>query len=249
MFAFLFCYSNASACTIFNVNEGGKVIVGNNEDWLYSTNVKVWFVPPTKKSYGRVCFGWNQFLFFPQAQGGMNDQGLFFDWTLCPKSKPSKFSFKRKIATFSLPDKLLAECSTVDEAIKWLKKYNFLFIHSHIMLVDKGGNSAVVEWVDGELRIIKKEGIYQIIKNFWLSHPELGNFPCNRYNKVMEMLENRDEISVEYFTSILNMVSQYKQTEDGKEIGTIYSNIYDLTNGEVCIYYKRNYEKHIKFNL
>jgi penicillin V acylase-like amidase (Ntn superfamily) len=56
----------------------------------------------------------------------MNDQGLFFDWALCPKSDPPEFSFRKKISTFSLPDKLLAECATVDEAITWLKQYNIL---------------------------------------------------------------------------------------------------------------------------
>jgi penicillin V acylase-like amidase (Ntn superfamily) len=64
----------------------------------------------------------------------MNDQGLFFDWALCPKSESPEFSFKKKIATFNLPDSLLAECATVDEAIVWLKQYNILFIRSHIML-------------------------------------------------------------------------------------------------------------------
>jgi choloylglycine hydrolase len=249
LIAFLFSYSNVLACTVFNCNRGNLVLVGNNEDWKYSTDVKVWFVPPTGKSFGRVCFGWNQFLFFPQAQGGMNDQGLFFDWALCPKSNPPKFSFKKKIATFSLPDNLLAKCSTVDEAIRWLKQYNILFIRSHIMLVDRSGNSAVVEWVDGKLRILNKKDNYQVITNYWLLHPELGNYPCWRYDKVTEMMENRNEISVEYFTSILKTVSKYERTEDGKECGTIYSNVYDLTNGEVYIYYKRDFENPIKVNL
>jgi len=249
LFAFLFCFHEAFACSIFNAHKGDMVLVGNNEDWLYSTDVKVWFVPPTPKSYGRVCLGWKQLLFFKQAQGGMNDQGLFLDWALCPKSKIPRFSFKKKIATFSLPDKLLAECSTVEEGIKWLKHYTFLYIRSHIMLVDKNGNSAVVEWVEGELKVIHKKGRYQIITNFWLSHPELGNFPCTRYNKITEMLENMDSISVNYFKSILKKVTNYNKTDNEKESGTIYSNIYDLGNGEVYIYYKRDFENAVKFNL
>lgn len=248
LIAQFFSYSHVSACTVFNCNRGNIVLAGNNEDWNYSTDVKIWFVPPIGKNYGRVCFGWNQFIFFPQAQGGMNDQGLFVDWALCPESNTPKFSFKKKIATFSLTDNLLAKCSTVDEAIGWLKQYNILFIRSHIMLVDKSCNSAVVEWVDGNLKILKKKDDYQIITNFWLLHPELGNYPCKRYDKVNGMLKNKKKISVEYFTSILKMVSKYKR-EDTKEYGTIYSNVYDLTNGEVYIYYKRNFENPLKINL
>ena len=246
---FLFSHSNTLACTVFNCNRSNKVLVGNNEDWNYSTDVAIWFVSPTSKSYGRVCFGWNQLFFFRQAQGGMNDLGLFFDWDLCPKSEPPEFSFKKKIAVFSLPDNLLAECATVDEAIAWLKQYNILFIQSHIMLVDRSGNSAVVEWVDGEMRVLRKINDYQVITNFWLSHPELGNYPCKRYNKVTEIMENKNEISVKYFASILKMVSKYERTEDGKESGTIYSNVYDLANGDVYIYYQRNFENPIKVNL
>lgn len=249
MTALLFSFDDASACTIFNCNRNDKVLVGNNEDWKYSADVEMWFVSPTGKSYGRVLFGWKQLFFFRQAQGGMNDRGLIFDWALCPKSDPPKFSFDKKIATFSLPENLLAECATVDEAITWLKQYNILFIRSHIMLVDKSGSSAVVEWVDGEMRILRKEKDHQVMTNFWLSHPELGNYPCRRYDKVTEMMENRNEISVEYFASILRSVTEYERAEDGQESGTIYSNVYDLSNGEVHIYYKRDFENPIKVNL
>ncbi len=246
---FLFSYDNALACTVFNCNGGSKILVGNNEDGEYSTNVQMWFVSPKKKSYGRVLFGWKQLFIFRQAQGGMNDRGLFLDWALCPKSDPPKFSFKKKIATFSLPDNLLSECATVDEAIRWLKQYNILFIRSHIMLVDKSGSSAVIEWVDGEMRIIKKTKDFQVMTNFWLSHPQLGNYPCLRFDKATEMIENRNEISVEYFASILNEVSVYKRTEDGQESGTIYSNVYDLANGDVYIYYNRDFQHPIKVSL
>jgi len=179
----------------------------------------------------------------------MNDQGLFFDWALCPKSDPPPFSFKKKLASFSLPDNLLAECATVDEAIAWLKQYNILFIRSHIMLADKKGNTAVVEWVDGEIRILRGKNYCQVITNFWLSHPELGNYPCPRYNKVMEMSENKKEISVEYIQSILKLVSEYERTKDGNESGTIYSNVYDLSSGDVYVYYKRDFENPVKINL
>jgi len=246
---FLLSYGNTSACTVFNCNRGNKVLVGNNEDGNYSTDVEIWFVKRSANGYGRICFGWKQLLFFRQAQGGMNDQGLFFDWALCPKSDPPPFSFKKKLASFSLPDNLLAECATVDEAIAWLKQYNILFIRSHIMLADKKGNTAVVEWVDGEIRILRGKNYCQVITNFWLSHPELGNYPCPRYNKVMEMSENKKEISVEYIQSILKLVSEYERTKDGNESGTIYSNVYDLSSGDVYVYYKRDFENPVKINL
>lgn len=239
---------DVNACTIFTIHRGDKILVGNNEDGCYSTAVKMWFVPPSEGRFGRVCFGWNQLFFFRQAQGGMNDQGLFFDWALCPDSIPPKFSFHKKIATFSMPEKLLAECATVDEAVAWLGQYNILFIRSHIMLADRSGQSAVVEWVDGEVRVVMKSGDSQVISNFWLSRPELGNYPCPRYDRVTEWLVGLPIISSESMTSILEDVSSYER-KDGNEYGTLYSNIYDLTNGDVYIYYKRGFGKPLIINL
>ena len=239
---------NTTACTVFSSFQGNIALVGNNEDGKYSTDVEIWFASPSGGKFGRVCFGWKQLLFFKQAQGGMNDQGLFFDWALCPKSDPPKFSFHKKTATFSMPESLLSECATVEEAIEWLEHYNILFIRSHIMLADRTGNSAVVEWVDGKMNVIQKSGNYQIITNFWLSHPELGNYPCPRYNIAMEMLTATESISVEHVSSILKQTSQHDPTGKGK-YGTIYSNIYDLTNGNISIYYKQDFDHPYEINL
>ncbi|RPI00176.1 MAG: hypothetical protein EHM72_09950 [Calditrichaeota bacterium] len=245
----LIVIAQLDGCTIFTIHRGSQVLAGNNEDSQYSTAVKIWFVPPTAGRYGRICFGWNQLFFFRQAQGGMNDQGLFFDWALCPDAVPPKFSLKNKVATFNMPENLLAECATVDEAVAWLGRFNILFIRSHIMLADRRGNSAVVEWVDGEFRVIKKNGDIQVITNFWLSHPELGNYPCPRYDRVTESIKAMPIISVERLTSTLEDVSTYERTKDGNEYGTLYSNVYDLTHGDVYIYFKRGFDIPLNINL
>ncbi len=243
----IFYLSTGTPSTVFNISEDNLVFVGNNEELDYSTDVEVWFTPATKKSHGRICFGWKQFMCFRIAEGGMNDQGLFFDWASCPKSKPPIFPGKEMLLRHCINDRILAECSTVDEAIRWLQKYT-LITHSHIMLVDKTGNSAIVEWVNNELKIIRKKGVYQVMNNFWLSHPELGGYPCDEYGLTVKMLEERVNLSVEYVTSTLKLVSIHKQIK-GKVIGTIYSNVYDLMNGDVYTYYKLDYENPIKFNL
>jgi len=239
--------SNGTSSTVFSISEDNLVFVGNNEELDYSTDVEVWFVPATKKAYGRICFGWRQFMCFRIAEGGMNDQGLFFDWASCPKSKPPIFPGKEMLLRHCINDRILAECATVDEAIRWLKRYTII-TNSHIMLADKGGNSAVIEWVDSELSVINKKGTYQVMNNFWLSRPELGEFPCDEYGLTVKMLEERVDLSIEYIVSTLKLVSIYKQIS-GKVIGTIYSNVYDLVNGDVYTYYKLDYENSVIFNL
>jgi len=64
-----------SACTIFMGSSGGKVFVGNNEDFI-DPNTYVWFLTPSPDKLGRVYFGYGHEL----PQGGMNEKGLFFDY-------------------------------------------------------------------------------------------------------------------------------------------------------------------------
>ncbi len=255
----IFCFiSQSLGCTIFNANQNDLVLVGNNEDWYYSSDAKVWFVPPTKKYYGRVCFGfplkeagWYLSFLGNFAMGGMNEQGLFVDAASCPKTKAPHFPGKPLL--IYAEEEFLKRCATVDDAIKMAGEFNFPFnlsgMHLHFMVVDKNGNSAVIEWVNKELKIIKKEKSFQVITNFWYTAPELGNYPCVRYNKASEMLENNNNISITFFANILESVSQYWKNKKGNEVGTVYSNVYDLKNGKVYVYYKRDFTKPLCFNL
>ena len=66
------------ACTIFYVSRDGVILAGNNEDWE-DPSTKMWFFPPAGNKHGWIKFGFGSG--FPQ--GGMNDQGLFWDATAC----------------------------------------------------------------------------------------------------------------------------------------------------------------------
>jgi hypothetical protein len=57
------------------MTDGQRVLVGNNEDSKIPYT-RVWFVPAEKDQFGRVYFGYDNWI----PQGGMNDQGLFFDY-------------------------------------------------------------------------------------------------------------------------------------------------------------------------
>ena len=99
----LIANSPARSCTVFFDFDGKLALAGSNEDWA-DANTQVWFVPPTKDTYGIVYFGFgkgeypkggvsNRKLKIPKEgitkinpedlyglpQGGMNEKGLFFD--------------------------------------------------------------------------------------------------------------------------------------------------------------------------
>jgi len=63
------------ACTGFMMTDGEIVLVGNNEDSKIPYT-RVRFIPAENERFGRVYFGYDNW----SPQGGMNDQGLFFDF-------------------------------------------------------------------------------------------------------------------------------------------------------------------------
>ena len=61
-------------CTVFYAASSDLAIAGNNED-SFSPLTGAWFIPASDGRYGRVYFGYDDL----SPQGGLNDQGLFFD--------------------------------------------------------------------------------------------------------------------------------------------------------------------------
>lgn len=217
---------NTLGCTIFNASNADTVLVGNNEDWN-DTNTGVCFLPAEKGKFGRIFFGY--FTAFPQ--GGMNERGLFYDAVRVtnityapPVSK--KLNYKGNLA-----EKILEECSTVDQAIILYRKYNEPNLgYAKFMFVDKNGVSAIIgwDWSENDISIVRKKNNYQLLG--------VGEWTLQQLFK-----KDNQNITVERFRTMLEASrQQYK---------TVYSNIYDLKNGEVYVYNQSNYDYVVKFKF
>ena len=113
-----FLAPSADACTAFYAAYKGLILVGNNEDW-WNPRTKMWFISPGENKYGRVYFGFDDFW----PQGGMNDQGLFFDG-FATKPLLVKKSIHKPVYKGNLIDKIMSECATINEVLNVLEKYN-----------------------------------------------------------------------------------------------------------------------------
>ena len=144
-------------------------------------------------------------------------------------------------------EKIVQECATLDEVISMLSQYDLDgWNNFQLMFADKSGASAVVGAdKNGELAITRKKGGFQVSTNYNLANPEFGaySYPCRRFNMATEMLEDMKELTVDYFRSILAAVHA-----EGSSV-TVYSNICDLTNGDIYIYNFHNFGEVAKFNL
>ena len=226
--------SSVFACTGFCVSQGDLVLVGNNEDWK-NPFTKVWNEPAGDGKYGRVYFGFDNF--YPQ--GGMNEKGLVFDGFATGPHKV-KDSLNKPTYGGNLMDKVMSECATVDEALKLFDKYNLEFLERAMFFVaDENGDSAIIE---GD-KIIRKNGKYQIVTNFYQSEAKNGQIPCERYKIADAMLKEADDISVDLCKRVLAATHNEGQTP------TVYSNVYDLKKRIVYLYHFHNFQNVMKIDL
>jgi len=242
LFIIVFSHPFALACTVFMASDGDKILVGNNEDYNIP-HARVWFFPSKNGQYGRVYFGYDNF----RPQGGMNDQGLFFDALLTEKMEIHLSKDKPKFKG-DFFDSFLAECATINDVLKLFESYNLEFMSEYqLFFADKTGHSVIIE---GD-HTIRKTGSYQLATNFLQSRVKNNRYPCEwykggciRYQKAETMLKKRHPISVEYFRDILEATHQYT-------IGTrtLYSNIYDLKKGLVYLYYLHNFDNEVVIDL
>jgi len=238
----VFAHSSASACTAFIASDSNTVLVGNNEDYNIP-HTRVWFIPAQNGRYGRVYFGYDNW----RPQGGMNDQGLFFDALI---TEPMEIinSINKPIFKGDLFDTFLAECATVKEVLNLIDNYNLEFMSEYqLFFADKTGDSVIIE---GD-HTIRKTGSYQIASNFLHSQVKENRYPCEwykggcvRFQTAEMMLKDLRIISVEHFRNILEATHQ-------NTLGTrtLYSNIYDLKRGLIYLYYLHNYDNEVIINL
>jgi hypothetical protein len=234
-------------CTIFTYSKGGTVLFGNNEDWHNRTDV-VYFVPPEGGRYGAVYLG-QRYTDRYNPQGGMNEMGLAFDANGLPEArlndKPELPRPRTWIAVM-----MMEECATVEEAIELAKSYSWgSSLRYQLHLADAKGDAVVIgAGEDGELAFTRLEGEgFLVSTNFNLADPNNGRSPCGRYDTASVMLSDiggDDSPSLGDFSVVLEAVAQR-----GETINTVYSNIFDLKNLVVHLYYFHQFEEEVTIHL
>ena len=234
--AFLVLASNTplSACTGVAVSGDGTVLFGNNEDWNDPVTY-VWYVASEEGQYGGVYFGYSDF--FPQ--GGMNERGLCYDGFATPYN-PVHNDGNKPLYGGRFVDRVMEQCETIGEVVHMFDSFYIPWLaNCQFMFVDRTGASVIIE---GD-SVVYGEGNYQVCTNFYQSNPQLGWWPCWRYNTAIAMLENSDSVSVDMVRSILDAVHQ-----EGS-YPTLYSNIYDLNRGLAYVYLNHDFETVLRIDL
>ncbi|WP_276356083.1 linear amide C-N hydrolase [Cohnella caldifontis] len=225
------------------------MFVGNNEDGT-NFNAKAWFVPSNGESYGYVAFGFED----GYAQGGMNDQGFFMDWATTeiqsiPYSKGQRY-LRLNVFGYDFNEMILRKSATVEDAIALYRKFFLPEVNGHALLADRSGRSVIVEWYKGKLQVLPADNTVQFMTNInlWEYSVSDRNWIIDpRYNRLQAFFSNRNnqEASQEQITAALESTYQI----GSYSTGTIYSNIYNLTTGDVTTIYMRDRNNSITWNL
>ncbi len=223
---FLTFHLQLVACTIFSFEVDENVFVGNNEDW-YIPHTKYRIIEGKEKEYGRIVFSYSN----NWGQGGMNEKGLFFDWLLISEEPNNwKRDSLKKDVNGNLSERILAECATVEEALKYYERYNESgFKTSMIVLVDTSGQTAFVSWENGKIKVESCKGSC------------IGGYGGNKV--VAKYKEIEGKITKDKMKILLDVAHQ-----EG-DYPTLYSNIYDLKRKTICLYNFHDYEEEVKINL
>lgn len=223
-----------AGCTVIYGVDGDIVLGGNNEDFPDS-ETRIWFFPPEDGKYGRALVGYENFIW----QGGMNDQGLFFDAMSIEEPQVVDQGDKPKYQG-SLPAKALETCADVDCVLDLFSKYHAYDTWSfQFMFGDASGKSVIIE-----PRQVNRGGRFLVGTNFLQSITNVNDCRyCDRYWTARSMFENSDSISVELMRTILDA------THLEGDYPTQYSTIYDLNEKKIYLYLFHNFDEVRIFDL
>jgi hypothetical protein len=216
-------WAPARACTIFVLTDTNRAFFCNNEDWS-NPNTRIWFVPGTPKHYGHVYVGFDN----GWAQGGLNTEGLAFDWVAGYKEEWSPDPSATNVSG-NPSEQMLETCAAVDEAIAYFRSHKETsFTYAKILVADRTGASVIIGAEEGKLQVEQSR--------------ECRGFGYGA-RTLDKMLAAAPEPTVANGAKILQACRQTGQ------YATKYFNIFDLKSGDIFLHPFPTKEDEVNFHL
>jgi hypothetical protein len=175
---------------------------------------------------------------------GMNEHGLAVGMAAISYAEPPNDTEKVTIGEIQVIRLLLDRAKNVDEALELLGDYNIEMVEPpiHYIVADRSRNSAIIELVGGEMKVLRNNEPWQVMTNFILHGSDApGTVPCPRYRSVYDDLrESGGQVLMGEAMSVL---------EGACQGSTIWSIVYNMETGEINVAMGGEYEKVLNFNL
>lgn len=263
------------ACSTFNAKTPeGQCLLGRNFDYKEAPCLVCWTAP--EKGYRSVAVVDTTFFlhgtkYHPlhkskkklhtlgapyMAMDGINEKG-FAMGVLEIKSKATKQNTgKKPIITTVAIRAALDKCGTVDEAIELFSSYDMhdsIFINYHYQFADAYGTSAIIEYVDNKMYVIRQEKKNDCLSltNYFLTpggdnHDGRG---MDRYEHIQKTLKLTDGVVTEdEAMKLLSEVTLNYQHEILKhQVITLWSAVYNCSERSMLLCAGMDYDKKYKF--
>ena len=238
------------SCTIFTASQGETVLFGDNFD-QHQANLLIGFYPDSSRGYGSVHFGFR----YPDGSinfdRAVNNQGLAWSINSIPRSKLNPHPERPySHADDNYLRSILKQATTVEEAISTAGRFDFgdsMAFQIHI--ADASGDAVVIgPGPDGEIAYTRKpigDG-YLLSTNFNLATPDKGpkSFRYPTGTSMLDQLSAAQELTPDFASQVLQAVKLNNLTTY-----TLLSNVIDLKNGNIYIYYMSQYDQAVELNL
>jgi len=220
---FYFVSAPVQACTIFVLTDTNRALFCNNEDWS-NPKTRIWFLPAGNGYFGAGYVGYDD----GWAQGGLNTEGLAFDWVAGYREKWEPDSHLKHVRGNS-SQRMLETCTTIADAIAFYQShYEDGFARAKILVADRTGVSVIIGAKDGKLQV----------------EPEKQCRGFGYGEQILKlMLANPPEPTVTNGFKILRACSQKGQ------YATKYANIFDLKSGDIFLFPFPDRDDEVQFNL
>lgn len=263
------------ACSTYNAKTPkGDYIFGRNFDYKEAPCVVVWTAP--EKGYRSLAVVDSTFFIHGtkylslknakrplrimgspyMSMDGVNEKG-FSCAVLEIKAKATKQNTGKKpvITTVALRA-VLDKCETVDEAVELFSSYDMhdlLGINYHYQFADAQGNSAIIEYVDNKMHVIrqKKQEDNLVLTNYFLT-PGGDNSDGrgqDRYEHIEKTLKLNDGKLTE--DAAMQLLSEctlnYRHKWMGHQVITLWSSVYNCTEKSMLMCAGMDYSKKYKF--
>ena len=249
---------NPDACTSFAAVEAEcGAVFGRNFDWQHRASLLLFTDPPGGYASvsmvdlfylgleGMQSIPWSKrgvLLAAPYATiDGMNECGVAIAQNAVPRRNTPKDPNKPTLLNSQIIRLVLDHAKDVNEALTLIRQYNVEFVGTpvHFHVADALGNSAVVEYIDGGISIVRDDNPWQVSTNYLFSEEIQPD--CWRYNKASDMLGKaqgtlaRDEP--------MGLLEKVKQNS------TVWSIVYGLDTGHVRVAMGKDYDQVHRFQL
>lgn len=264
-------------CSSFNTRTPDQdVIFGRNFDYKDSLSIVIWTFP--ENGYRSMTVTTGSFMLYGKkwqrpekkknhiramiapycCMDGVNEMGLAAAILEIKAKSTKQKTGKKPIITPLAIRAILDKCKNVEEALALLKQYDMrdpLAVNYHYHFADADGNSALVEYVNNKMHIIrqKQKNENQTLTNYFLTEggdnrKEMGR---DRYKRIKDKLCECGNCMTE--ESAMDLLSSctlnYRHKYLRHMVITVWSSVYNLTKKTMKMCAGMDYDTMYEFSL